>query len=96
MGMLAAASPAPAFYWSLKSIPTVIGPKNENSPGNPAQPNANPLPLPPETIVPGVPLGPPGSSVPEPATATAGLIGLGLSSVGSIYQRRKRLRFAAA
>ena len=65
--LLVSASPAPAFYWSLKAIPTLTTPI-------PPLPGADPLPLPPDTPVPHEPGGP--SSVPEPATAAAGVVGL--------------------
>jgi MYXO-CTERM domain-containing protein len=85
--MLLAASPAPAFYWSLKVIPSVINPGDQNTPGNPPIPGSNPIPLPPDIPVPNVPGGPPGS-VPEPSTAAAGVIGLGL--ILSACRRRRR------
>jgi len=76
--VLVAANPAPAFYWTLRTTPTVINPADQGNPGNP--PTANPIPFPPETIIPQVPVGPP-STVPEPATAAAGLVGLALLGI---------------
>jgi hypothetical protein len=78
VAVLLAVSPAPAFYWTLRTTPSVINPADQGRPGNP--PTANPIPFPPETIVPQVPVGPPGS-VPEPATAIAGLAGLMLLGI---------------
>ena len=82
VAVLLAASPAPAFYWTLRTTPSVINPADQGRPGNP--PTASPIPFPPETIVPQVPVGPPPGnpgSVPEPATAVAGLAGLMLLGI---------------
>ena len=65
--LLAAASPASAFYWSLKAVPSLASPI-------PPLPGADPNPLPPDTPVTHVPNSPGG--VPEPATAVAGALGL--------------------
>jgi len=86
--VLAAAQPAPAFYWAVQLPPTIITPPG--SPGDPPIiPPSNPIPIPPGPPNPGngpgdgpkppdnPPSGPP-SSVPEPMTAAAGLIGLGI------------------
>lgn len=67
--VLAFTSPAPAFYWSLRVVPSLVTPSD--NPANPPTPGADPLPLPPDTPVPGG-----GGSVPEPASAAAALIGL--------------------
>ena len=83
---LLAASPAPAFYWSLSVTPTIIPPTD--LPGNPPTPGANPLPLPPDTSVPGGGPGNPGS-VPEPTSAAAGLIGLGLLAMRRLMRKRR-------
>jgi len=81
--VLIAAAPAPAFYWTIRNTPTLI-PPNSN-PGNPPTPGAEPIPIPPDNPVPGGGPGSPGGhsgppggpeSVPEPATAAAGIVGL--------------------
>ena len=75
--VLVAASPASAFYWTLRVAPSIIMPTDQ--PGNPPPtPGANPIPLPPDPPPP--PGGGPGDpgTAPEPTTAAAGLIGLGL------------------
>ena len=73
--VLVAASPASAFYWTLRVAPSIITPTDQ--PGNPPPtPGANPIPLPPDPPPGGGP-GEPGTA-PEPTTAAAGLIGLGL------------------
>jgi hypothetical protein len=79
--VLLAASPAHAFYWTLRVMPTVINPADQGNPANP--PTAEPIPFPPDTIVPQPPpIGPPDApGTPEPATAVAGLIGLTLLGV---------------
>lgn len=86
--VLAATTPAPAFYWSLRVTPTVIEPKDRDKPGNPPLPGAEPIPLPPGPILPpGGPGSPPGT-VPEPATAAVGLIGLGLVGVRRLLRKK--------
>lgn len=67
--VLVAAGKAPAFYWTLRVAPSLITPNEQ--PGNPPSPGADPIPLPPD------PPGGGGGTVPEPASATAGLIGIG-------------------
>jgi|GEM_PF-5533922 len=65
--VLAAASPASAFYWTLRTAPTLAP--------IPPVPGADPIPLPPDTPVPGG--GPENPNpVPEPATAVVGAIGV--------------------
>ena len=71
--VLVAAGKAPAFYWTLRVAPSLITP-NEQS-GNPPNPRAEPIPLPPD---PPTPPGDGPGTVPEPATAAAGLIGIGV------------------
>jgi hypothetical protein len=65
---LLAARPAPAFYWTLKTTPSLVNPI-------PPIPGTDPLPLPPDNPAPGGGPGGPGS-VPEPATALASAIGM--------------------
>lgn len=78
--VLAAAGPAPAFYWTLKPQSSVFLPADETKPGNPPYPSAEPIPIPGGDLpIPGPggpPPPPPPGSVPEPATGVAGLIGL--------------------
>ena len=81
-----AVSPAPAFYWTLRVVPSLVTPNGE--PGNPPLPGVNPIPLPPDTSVPG---GGPGT-VPEPATAAAGLVGLGLLGMRRLLNWKGRSR----
>ena len=86
--VLAATTPAPAFYWSLRVTPTVINPTDLGKPGNPPLPGVDPIPLPPGPILPpGEPGNPPGT-VPEPATAAVGLIGLGLVGVRRLLRKK--------
>lgn len=77
---LAATSPAPAFYWSLKSTPTLLNPI-------PPIPGGDPIPIPPDTPVPGGGPGGPGS-VPEPATALAGAVGLVVLGARRVWRKR--------
>ena len=71
--VLVAAGKAPAFYWTLRVAPSLITPNEQ--PGNPPNPGAEPIPLPPD---PPAPPGGGGGTVPEPTTAAAGLIGIGV------------------
>lgn len=76
---LIAASPAPAFYWTLRATPALTNPI-------PPPPGADPLPIPPDTPVPGG--GPENPNpVPEPATAVACAIGLAALGVRRLYPR---------
>ena len=84
--LLVAASPAPAFYWSLRAAPSIITPNDQ--PGNPPTPLANPFPIPPDPPHPGPVPGDP-STVPEPTTLAAGLIGLGLLGMRRLLKRRE-------
>lgn len=76
--VLVAASPASAFYWTLKSTPTLVNPI-------PPLPGADPLPIPPDTPVPG---GGDPKSTPEPATALAGAIGLVVLGARRVLRRK--------
>lgn len=81
------AEPANAFYWygwpgsRLPPDRTVVTPPNKDKPGNPPdRPPVNPPEQPPVT--------PPGSSVPEPATSLAAVIGLGTLAAARALRRR--------
>lgn len=75
---LTAAGPAPAFYWCVKPRASIILPADEELPGNPPSPGAEPTPLPGGQLPSPNPGGPepPAGGVPEPATGVVGLIGL--------------------
>lgn len=77
---LVATSPAPAFYWTLKTVPSIVNPI-------PPIPGGEPLPIPPDEPTPGGGPGGPGS-VPEPATAVAGAIGLMVLSARKLIRRK--------
>jgi hypothetical protein len=79
--LFAIANPAPAFYWSIRSFPTLPTPGN---PGNP--PGSEPTPLPPDNPGGNPEPGGPGS-VPEPTTAAAGITGLILLGARRLARR---------
>jgi hypothetical protein len=77
--VLIVASPAPAFYWTLRSVPNLVNPI-------PPIPGADPLPIPPDTPVPGG--GPEDPNpAPEPTTAVACAIGLAVLGARRLYPR---------
>lgn len=80
---LLAATPAPAFYWTLRAVPTLVNPI-------PPIPGADPLPIPPDTPVPG---GGPEDPNPAPEPATALACAIGLAALGA--RRLTRTRSAA-
>jgi hypothetical protein len=85
--LLSTAEPAHAFYWygwpgsKLPPDRTVITPPHKDRPGNP--PDRPPVNPPPDTT-------PPGNPTPEPGTALAALIGLGVLTAKRVWQRKRQ------
>jgi hypothetical protein len=73
---LIVAAPAPAFYWTIKTVPSIVNPV-------PPPPGTDPIPLPPTDPTPGG-----GGTVPEPATAAAAAIGLMVIGARRLIRRK--------
>ncbi|MBX9626375.1 MAG: PEP-CTERM sorting domain-containing protein [Gemmataceae bacterium] len=92
--VLAAAGPAPGFYWKgwpgsgTRPEPTIVPPTNDRPPTDRPKPPTDEPWFPPIDEPPPPPPPPPPEQLPEPGTITVGLIGLGTLAVVRRLRRK--------